>query len=33
MEGARDDCFLGVDALIRKKIGSRGRRRRKKEGM
>jgi hypothetical protein len=33
VEGGRDDCFLGVEALMRKKIESKGRRRKKKEDM
>jgi hypothetical protein len=29
-EGSGDDCFLGVEALVRKRMESKGRRRRKK---
>jgi hypothetical protein len=31
VEGGGDDCFLGAEALVRKRMESKGRRRRKKK--
>jgi hypothetical protein len=31
VEGGGDDCFLGAEALVRKRMESKGRRRKKKQ--